>query len=427
MSDQRTPVEARRAVRPAFLLFAMMLLAGLLAGLLAVPAAAQSPEPTDEVTFVNQRGPSMLDFERSNRRDEQPVAMRLDDGTFRLWWSGLGPIQGTFHKDGDRLYASNSTDLVNWAFPGGFKDKAFDQIIMPNDTRGSFPNRDIQAPSVVRGGDGLLYVYYQGISRGGEHDAGGQKIGVARAPDGMQNVEHLFAGQPILHAQALVSGGAEVPGRADGGVMEPSAVFLDDMFYLAYFDSSGTAGPGTYVIRSVDPTFQAGVEVLTAEGFAPRTPANATAHLLTPVQGVHLAWVPELGQYAVTGAAGENGHQTEVAFYPEDLLTKVGSTILPDIPAGTPASFPDQVSTGFDKDGNPRPTFAGMPDYSARLGFRGPGLVTSPEGYLTTSGTNEQGCTVLPLDAFRGIGPDHQSIRDIGYIGTDMLVNCPAG
>jgi hypothetical protein len=172
-------------------------------------------------------------------------------------------------------------------------------------------------------------------------------------------------------------------GPSTYGAGQPTASYVDGYFYLSYTDTSGDAvdgnGGGQFVVRSQDPVFQSGVEVLTDQGFAPRTPANATKHSLVYSVGVDWQYVDALDLWAIAidGAPG----RTIVRLFDKSLSHEVTNISI----------------TG--------------------AWHESPALVGRPDRHAEPSSS----CGVIPFDVMRAVGADDPNSWDLGHVGADVV------
>lgn len=257
----------------------------------ATPGATTVAAQSSWWRAVDLRGGDAPVFSRASY-DYAPSIMK--DGRYRMWW--CGGVAGDFI-----LYAEADSPAGPWRARSG--TGGYDIALRPaSGTR--FDNRHVCDPSVIRV-DGTYYLYYGGLADyEGEHD--GTRIGVASSADGVQWTR-LNGGNPII----VPARDVDTPGLPSRyGAGQPSATYLDGLFYLIYTDTTGYAadgnGGGQYVLRSPDPTFRTAVEELTATGFAPRTATNHTRFKLVNSVSVDWQYVDLLDAFliAADGSAG---------------------------------------------------------------------------------------------------------------------------
>lgn len=199
------------------------------------------PAQTPVFSVSNPRGGSSPVLYRSFY-DYVPAIMQ--DGLYRMWWCG--------GYQGDYIYYSQSSSLSGpWSTP--------QQVLTPT-FGATFDGGHVCDPSVIRV-NGVYYMYYGGNTE----PTGYTKIGVATSTNGI-NWTRANGGNPIIS-----SAGYPHAFPNPYGAGQPSAMYVDGFFYLAYTDTMGQAsntynGAGIYVLRSQDPLFQSGVQVLVNNG-----------------------------------------------------------------------------------------------------------------------------------------------------------------
>src|SRR5262249_2734929 len=126
------------------------------------------------------------------------------------------------------------------------------------------------------------------------------RIGVAHSKDGI-HFQRMNGGHAIIGPSGPL-------GDHHYGAGQPTVTYVDGYFTLLYTDTTGQDidgnGGGQFVVRSHDPVFTTGVQVLSATGFVARTAANATAHSLIHAFSTDWQFVDALDQWAVAVDAG---------------------------------------------------------------------------------------------------------------------------
>ncbi len=229
--------------------------------------------------------------------DYVPTVMTFPGGVYRAWWCGQ------VRPSHDAIYSASSSSMAGgWSTP-------FVQFWNSSSTA-NFDGTHVCDPSVLRV-NATYYMYYGGEDNG---DDANTQIGVATSPDGTP-WSRANGGRPIVAPQSF--------GRTYGAG-QPSVVYLDGYFYMIYNDSTGNGGDGQYVVRSQDPLFQAGVQVFTGSGFAPRTAANATAHMFIGAHSVDWMYSDVLHEFVIANNWSPGG--TQLIFYSRDLRTRLSDT-----------------------------------------------------------------------------------------------------
>lgn len=237
----------------------------------------------------------------------------MQDGLYRMWWCGSDAAH-----PGDHIFYAESTSL-----DGGFHahggSGAYQVVFSPTGT-GTFDQLHTCDPSVLRV-NGTYYMYYGGLSStpGAETE-----IGLATSSDGF-NWTRANGGNPIV-----VPAGKQNTGNSYGAG-QPTASYYGGEFYLMYTDTTGAAsspannqgfpeGAGQYVIRSADPTFQTGVEELTATGFQPQTAANHTGYDgIGNYYSVDMQFSDALNSWIV---AHSDGSASKLSFFTPDFSAR---------------------------------------------------------------------------------------------------------
>ncbi|MGF1500140.1 MAG: beta-xylosidase [Elainellaceae cyanobacterium] len=286
------------------------------------------------------------------------------DGRYRMWW--CGGVAGDFI-----LYAEAESLDGPWSDPI--------PVFQPTGNAAQFDGLHTCDPSVVRAA-GRYYLYYGGLAADTPGNA--TQIGVAQSRDGL-TWTRLNGGQPIL-----------VPhGNADAmpnpyGAGQPSVTYVDGLFYLIYTDTTGQGsianGAGQYVLRSPDPTFQTGLEELTARGFVPRrSPADITTEF-SLLNGFSVDWqyVDLLDAFLVVKHNVAN--QTDLVMFHRSLQ-------------GPPLATVALANSPWSE---------------------GPGIVSRPDRHALPSLSNP---TTVPIDVLRSVQTGAGvSSWEIALVGMDL-------
>ena len=253
-------------------------------------------------------------------------------------------------------------------------------------------------PSVLRV-NGVYYMYYGGIS-----ENAGQtwtRVGVAKSENGL-SWTRLNGGKPIVDAARNPYTSA-LPNNYGAG--QPTATFVDGLFYLQFTDTTGLGGnqgngAGQYVLRSPDPVFQSGVEELSATGFVPYGQTPHTGHSLLEAYGSDLVYADALDGFLVASV----GNGIEVRFFDKTLTKQEGMYAVP-------AAWTEE------------PAVAARPDHHAMPGTgaigclrqrKAVGIVLHP--HLTPQPVRQIG--IQPVAVQRvGVGVLHQPGRRADHAG----------
>ncbi|RKH39482.1 beta-xylosidase [Corallococcus sicarius] len=314
-------------------------------------------------TIANYRGGNTPVYSRTSY-DYVPSVMK--DGVYRMWW--CGGIAGDYI-----LYAEANSLGGPWHARGSTVANSYNTVFRPTGNASQFDGIHVCDPSVIRV-DATYYMYYGGYGDG----TGTTMIGVASSPDGL-NWTRLNGGNPII---VPARDYRTVPNKYGAG--QPSVTYVNGKFYLVFTDSTGYAvdgnGGGQFVLRSSDPTFQTGVEELTATGFAPRTATNHTRHSLIAAFSVDWQYVDANDTFAVA-VDGPTASATRVVLFNSALSQQV-----------------DQ----FDIAGT---------------WTEGPAIVSRPDKHAIPSST----CGTVPVDIVRSVGPGGPDTWNLAHNGVDLL------
>ncbi len=297
-----------------------------------------------------------------------PTVMR-DGGKLRMWWcSQYGSAQPA---GDDILYAQSQSLDGPFAGPAGGAPAA-----VFSGAPGGFDGMHTCDPSVIKVGS-TYYMYYTGAA--GDH-AHGNSIGLATSPDGV-NWTRAAGGRPIV-------GPSHDFNRANNvyGVGQPSAVYLDDWFYLLFTDTTGETagwnGAGQFLLRAKDPAFTRGVEALGDKGFAPvPSTSSPRARSLVDAFSTDLMWVGALDAFVV---AHETEQGTTLTFWTKNF------TVQPYKPVVVPGAWKE-----------------------------GPGLVRRPDGHAPLSSGDV--CDRVPFDVVRAtVTGGAGAPTDLKHFGLDV-------
>ena len=255
----------------------------------------------------NFRGGNLPVFQHF-QYDYSPTIMQDVDGKYRMWWCGRSPDPAL---DEDNIYYSESYSLSgNWSSPR--------VVFTPSHDPAKFDQNHTCDPSVILV-RGVYYLYYGGAPLFGGHT----EIGAAFSFDGI-NWARLNNGNAIVRPYIPVDG--------TYGAGQPSVVFVDPYFYMAYYDSTGRDGNLGYILRSKDPSFPLhATEEFSkndgVRGFWPYHPSRKTNHALRQFINADLMYHGGLEMFMLSASLYLN--EGTALFFSKDMLTEVGFTDVP--------------------------------------------------------------------------------------------------
>ena len=322
-----------------------------------------------QLTAINARTPDQIVYHRPGVYDYAPSIIL--DGVYRMWW--CGGIAGDHI-----LYAEASSLSGPWHARGSAVVNSFNDVFRPTGNPNDFDGTHTCDPSVLRTDDGTYYLYYGGFGSNVNITA----VGAAISQDGL-SWSRLNGGKPILWPARPELGGY--------GAGQPSTIYLDQKFYLAYTDMTGLGShpvnhAGIFILRSADPTFQTGVEEMGQAGFAPMETSNHTAY--APVNSFSIDWVFSDALDGFIIASDNSAHQTNIWVYDRNM----------------------------QRFGGNNGAFSVAGDW-----HDGPGIVSRPDRHALPNGT----CTDVALDILRATSDGSGSAPnswDLGHNGIDLRV-----
>jgi hypothetical protein len=322
----------------------------------------------------NPRGGDAPVFTNASTYDYSPSVML--DGVYRMWWCcGLG---------GDHVCHAESSSLDGpWHARASAAPNTYDDTFGPTGDLADFDGTHTCDPSVLRV-DGTYYLFYGGIA---EKPGTWTRIGVATSADGL-SWQRLNGGLPIIDAARDPYANA-LPNVYGAG--QPSATFVDGLFYLIFTDTTGLGGnqangAGQYVLRSADVTFQSGVEELTPSGFVPYGQIAHTSYSLTEAFASDWQYVDAIDAFlaACSVAAG----QSNVRIWKKDLVTPLSIDEI-----AIPGAWTEE-----------------------------PAIVSRPDKHAVPwSGA----CGTVALDVIRSVGPGGPATWDLAHAGLDLATGLP--
>ena len=316
---------------------------------------ASCPDPT--VSTSGMRGGDAPAY--TNPTYDYSPSVMVEDG-YRMWWC-CGLSAGV---PGDHICHAEAASLDGpWHAHGDPTANTHDDTFHGTGVLADFDGTHTCDPSVLRV-NGVYYMYYGGIS-----ENAGQtwtRVGVAKSENGL-SWTRLNGGKPIVDAarNPYTSG---LPNSYGAG--QPTATFVDGLFYLQFTDTTGLGGnqgngAGQYVLRSPDPEFQSGVEELSATGFVPYGQTPHTGHSLLEAYGSDLVYADALDGFLVASV----GNGIEVRYFDKTLTKQKGMYAVPAawteepaiaarpdrhaMPAGDCATIPIDVMRSVGKAGMP--------------------------------------------------------------------------
>lgn len=300
--------------------------------------------------------------------DYAPSVM-VEADKYKMYWCAKG-------VRGDEIFYSQSrVGSSLWSKPVSVfapAEKVRQHFLANNP---AFDGLHVCDPSVVRVRD-KYYLYYGGLSEApGASKKCQTKIGVAESYNGI-DWSRMNKGKPIV-----------LPERAcpknQYGVGQPSVVYKDGYFYMAYTDTSGFRsnpknGAGLYLIRSKKPTFE-NREVATNFGWRLVTRSvKVTNHKLVDGFSVDMLYSDLAKNFVL--ALHYNSRFTTIRSYDDNFK---------------PSKIERRV------DGQWRD---------------GPGLVRKPNGHAIPSSS----CDVLPLSMVRSKGGKSPATWDLYFADVSM-------
>jgi hypothetical protein len=293
-------------------------------------------------------------------------------GTYRMWWCSQLP--GAARPGDQILYATSASADGPFVAP----DHSPGQEVFGNSPSG-FDSLHTCDPSVIEV-DGVYYLYYTGTAdKAGDNNA----VGLATSTDGV-HWSRANRGVPI------VSPAGDVKRPNAYGAGQPSALYVDGWFYLMFTDTTGAAaapdGAGQFVVRSLDPAFQRGVESLGPTGFtAVSSATGARTRSVADATTSDWTWVDALQAFAI---AGDGTAGTTITFWDANF---------------TYHPYQPVVISGPQREG--------------------PGLVRTAEGHAPVSTTDPCGQVHMDLVRATGGGAGPNGLTHFG-IDVDGLHAC---
>lgn len=291
----------------------------------------------------------------------------LLDGEYRMWWCGQPPGQAVA---GDHILYAKSSSL-DGPFTSQDGSAAFDVVFGGTGT-GTFDNKHTCDPSVLRA-NGVYYLFY-----GAEQEDGlPTTIGIASSPDGIKWAR-------MNNGQAIVTQAGQQKTNSAYGAGQPSAIYLNGMFYMMFTDTTGAGsdpnGGGQFVWRSADVTFQSNVEVFTSTGWQTMTAANSRSFSVIDAVSVDWQYSDALDAFIV--AHDSSAKETTLSFLdPKDFSVKYAEVNM------------------------------------AGSWTEGPGIVSRPDKHSIVSTTND--CGRVPVDVIRST--TGQPPNGLARVGVDVV------
>ncbi|RSM80736.1 beta-xylosidase [Kibdelosporangium aridum] len=325
----------------------------------AAPAPAAAPPPQPRALSQDNVRPDagVVAAAGENAQYNYAPSVMVDSGRVRMWW--CSQLVSNPPPGDDVLYAEAAT-------PAGPFSTA--RAVFGGAGQG-FDGRHTCDPSVIRV-NGTYYLYYTGAPN--DHSSG-NAIGLATSADGV-TWARAKGGEPI------VGSSYEVARSNTYGAGQPSALYLDGWFYLMFTDTNGAGaydnGAGQFVLRSKDPVFASGVEMLGHGGFKPGTGRERS---VVDAFSADWMWIDALDAFAI---GHETAGGTTITFWNRDF------TAHPYEPVLVPGPWEE-----------------------------GPGLARRADGHAPLSLTDP--CGRIPIDVIRATR-DKAEPTDLKLFGLDL-------
>ena len=345
------------------------------------PTPTPTPNPTRPAQFSfnvsAKRGGATPTYVRPNMYDYAPTVM-YENGVYRMWWCASVNYEG-----GDHIFHAQANSLDGpWHAHDSSTPNSADDVFQPTYSNNDWDGQDTCDPSVLHV-NGTYYLYYGGFPITGAPVTQVTAVGLATSQDGLNFTR--VKSTPIITPARSTAGLWNVYGAG-----QPSVIYYNNMFYLAYTDTTGvgSAGPGPisgagiFVLRSQDPTFATGVEELQSNGFAQYDGANHTRYPIVQAYTVDWAYSDALDRFFLVWNTN-NGYSTVYVF--DHNLTMLQSNLSID---------------GTSNDG--------------------PGLAALPNRHLMGSNA----CNVAPIDVMRAVSDQTGNTGpyswDLAHAGVDL-------
>jgi hypothetical protein len=278
-------------------------------------SSSGAPCPAPAYATSNTRGSDTPVYVNAATYDYSPTVML--DGGYRMWWC-CGSTSGGVA--GDHIcYAEASSLDGPWHAHGNSAPNTHDEVFHGTGNVNDFDGTHTCDPSVLRVADGTYYMFYGGISENTPTPTW-TRIGVASSVDGFAWTR-LNGGKPIVDA-ARDPYAQNLPNKYGAG--QPSVTLVDGLFYMIHTDTTGLGGnqgngAGQYVLRSADPTFQAGVEELTKTGFVAKGAVPTTTYSLLEAFATDWQYSDLLDQF-VDADDSPDGTATVIHFFDHNMV-----------------------------------------------------------------------------------------------------------
>jgi hypothetical protein len=290
----------------------------------------------------------------------------LKDGSlYRMWWCG--------GVAGDHVMYAESTSLDSgWSTPVS--------AFTPTYVFGTFDEQHTCDPSVIRVG-GTWYLYYSAAEAEGHPGVTPiTRIGLATSTNGV-TWTRANSGLPIISPRQ--------PGLGGYGAGQQTVTYVNGLFYIRFTDTTGLDGPGQYIMRSPEPTFQSAVEEFRGPGiFNAYSAATHTSNMFfashSSGYSSDMQYIDATDQFAMADAPADN--QIRISLYNSQLSRKEGEVFI-----NLTASWQE-----------------------------GPGIVSSPDRHAVPSPS----CGVIPFDIVREVGADIGT-GDLAHAGVDWNTGLP--
>ncbi len=235
---------------------------------------------------------SVLEKDHPDRKfplyDYAPTIIQ-EGNLFKMWWLGRSP-NITSDPAGDNVFYAESANGINWSEPIS--------VLTPPHHDPTVYGYYVGNPSVIK----IANTYHMYISAGnrGKSPLGetipANAIGYTTSEDGIHWTDLKIIKEPFSVSNKCCGG---------YGAGEPSVVFRDGLFYMAYIDTTGRAsnpvnGSGIYMLRSPVPDFSTDTLIVTNWGaLVPLTEYTDTKYLWKDnINGGEFAWSDALNKFA---------------------------------------------------------------------------------------------------------------------------------
>jgi hypothetical protein len=336
--------------------------------------------------------------------DYAPSVMLDTDGTYKIWW--CAGVAGDFIGYGESYGNLDNFEVVKSGF---FANRSGGKLLSEISYK-TFDGIHACDPSVVKV-DNVYYMYYGGLANHRTTKEINNKkirftdypqvnsiatthIGVAISLDGI-NWQRQNSGNPIIMPNAdSTNPESYALYKSIYGAGQPSVVYLDSRYYLAYHDSTGKAsnrinGAGVYILSSTDPLFQKNVYELRCRGDEIKKVAAGSC-LETYWKHIKIGVKPST-KYAIIEA-----------FSPEIAYSDILNSFLLITHHQKNKSRLNFFDLQFVRTTEKLSPFHQAFDIPAGNWRDGPGLLTEPQKHVVENLNSVFTCDSLSIDIFSG-------------------------